>query len=56
MGTDDKDLFVELKLTNQAELNSKFSLELFTKGANKGNAPKASDINDMIQRAKKEGE
>lgn len=39
-----------------AEIGSKFTTN-FTKGANKGNAPKSQDIENMIKNiSKKEGE
>ena len=45
------------KQLGNVELNSKFNKDVFSKGANKGNSPKASSINNMINNIKKkEGE
>lgn len=59
MNKDDNGFIIDTatKQTNQVEINSKLTSGFFTKGANKGNAPKASDINNMIQNvSQKEGE
>lgn len=45
------------KISNNVELNSKFTKSKFSKGANKGNAPSASEVKNIIKQInKKEGE
>ncbi len=45
----------ESKLASNIELSTKIDRGTYTKGANKGTAPKPSDIQDMINKIKKEG-
>ncbi len=45
----------ESKLISNIELNNKIEGGIFTKGSNKGTAPKSSDIQNMIRNIKKEG-